>query len=61
MKKRGRGAPKGSQNAIKLPGKPATCSVAVRCRPEQKEQWMKKARAKGMTLSSWVCESLDRC
>jgi len=54
-----RGPPKGSQNRIKVAGKPASSFLHMRCRPDQKESWTEAAKAEGKSLSDWVQDTLD--
>lgn len=39
---------------------PRTHQVQLRVTPTQKGLWVKAARDRGMKLSEWICEHLDR-
>lgn len=39
---------------------PKSSYLYIRVTREQKARWVKKAQARGMKLSAWVCERLDR-
>ncbi len=57
--KRKVGPPKGSQNRIKVAGQPASSFLNMRCRPDQKDAWMKAAKGDGKSLTDWVSDTLD--
>ncbi len=38
---------------------PKSSHLHIRVNQKQKARWVKKAQARGMKLSTWVCERLD--
>ncbi len=50
-------APKENQNAVKSDRGAATSFLHIRCTPEDKARWIKRAR--GLPLAEWVIARLN--